>query len=383
MITGKKHISLLCSRLDMPGGIERAIVNTVNLFAGNKHPVTLIILDDIETSFYPIHPAVSIKQYPLLFGITEKGNKLSRKIQFIRDIKKLKAILKKLKADTLIATEYPFAISAIMSGAKKYSNVYSWEHHHYDWLTKSFFWKFLYNNFYPKLDGIVCLNKTEAEHFSQFAPVSIIPNFINASLELRSFPSQNSETSKGGVLQSSIVTTSNTKTILSVGWLIHRKGIDFIMQAAKIIFIKHPDWKWKIIGEGERKKELLEFIKKEKLEDKLILQQPVSSNIDDEYCNASIFVLASRFEAFPMVLLEAMSFGVPCISFDCLSGPSDIITNNEDGILVEKENPSKLADAIIKLIDDESLRNEMSEKAFINIQRFSHEKIYQLWEKIV
>jgi glycosyltransferase involved in cell wall biosynthesis len=361
MITGKNHIAFFCSRLDVPGGIERAIVNTANLFADNMHPVTLIILDNIDTSFYPIHPAVSIKQYPLLFGITEKGNKLSRKFQFIRDIKKLKTILKKLKADTIIATEYPFAIAAIMAGAKKYSKVYSWEHHHYDWLKKSFFWNFLFNSFYPKLKGIVCLNKTEAEHFKQYAPVYIIPNFIEN--------------------KSSKKSTGNTKTILSVGWLIPRKGIDYIMQAAKIIFTKHPDWKWKIIGEGEMKNDLLNFIEKENMQGKLIVQQPLSSNIDDEYCSASLFVLASRFEAFPMVLLEAMSLGVPCISFDCLSGPSDIITNNENGILVEKENPQKLAEAIIKLIEDDSLRNKMGQQAFENVQRFSSGNIYKLWEE--
>ena len=362
MNEAKNHIVLICSRLDMPGGIERAIVNTANLFAENNHPVTVLILDESDKSFYPIHSSVITKQYPLLFGITGKGNKLSRKIQFLRDIKKLKIILKKINACTVIATEYPFAITAIMSGAKKYSNVFSWEHHHFDWLKKSFFWKFLFGSFYPKLDGIVCLNKTEAEHFKQYAPVSIIPNFIE---------------NKSGKK-----TTGNAKTILSVGWLIHRKGIDFIMHAAKIVFTKHPDWKWKIIGEGEMKNQLLEFIKKENLEDKLILQQPVSSNIDDEYCNASIFVLASRFEAFPMVLLEAMSFGVPCISFDCLSGPSDIITNDEDGILVDKENPVKLAEAINKLIEDESLRIEMGGKSFENVKRFSPERIYQLWKKL-
>ena len=114
----------------------------------------------------------------------------------------------------------------------------------------------------------------------------------------------------------------------------------------------------------------------------MILQQPVSSNIDDEYCNASIFVLASRFEAFPMVLLEAMSFGVPCISFDCLSGPSDIITNDEDGILVDKENPVKLAEAINKLIEDEEMRNKMSEAAFRNVLRFSPKIIYKEWQKL-
>ena len=363
MTDQKKHIVFLCSRLDVPGGIERAIVNTANLFAEKNHPVTLIILDEFNNSFYPVHPGVRIKQFPLLFGMTEKGNKMTRKLQLLRDIRNLNRILHPLNADVVIATEYQFAIAVIISGTKNFSRVYSWEHHHFNWLQKSFFWKLLFNKNYPRLDGIICLNKTEAGYFSKFAPVHLIPNFI-----------ENNSGQKAAV---------NTKTILSVGWLIHRKGIDFIMQAAKQVLANHPDWKWKIIGEGEMKTQLLEFIEKENQQGKLILQQPVSSDISNEYLNASIFVLASRFEAFPMVLLEAMSYGVPCVSFDCPTGPSDIITRNEDGILVEKENPAKLAEAINKLIEDEMLRNKMSEQAFENIKRFSSNKIYELWKQLI
>ncbi|MFZ1261903.1 MAG: glycosyltransferase, partial [Chitinophagaceae bacterium] len=78
----------------------------------------------------------------------------------------------------------------------------------------------------------------------------------------------------------------------------------------------------------------------------------------------------------------AMSFAVPCISFDCPSGPANIITHNEDGILVEKENPAKLAEAISSLIDNEILRKKMGERALENVQRFSPEIIYKLWESL-
>ena len=74
--------------------------------------------------------------------------------------------MKNVKTDTVIASEYPFAIAAVMSGIKKQSKIYSWEHHHFDWLKKSFFWKFLFNSFYPKLNGIICLNKTEPFEFN-------------------------------------------------------------------------------------------------------------------------------------------------------------------------------------------------------------------------
>ena len=172
------------------------------------------------------------------------------------------------------------------------------------------------------------------------------------------------------------------KTILSVGWLIPRKGIDLLLKTAREVLAEHPDWIWKLIGDGEMKEEVLQFIKTEKLEERFLLQSPVDSNINDEYINASLFVLSSRYEAFPMVLLEAMSFGIPCISFDCPSGPADIITKNEDGLLVEKENPAKLAEAISSLITNEEQRKKMGEKALENVQRFSPDKIYELWQQL-
>ena len=84
-----------------------------------------------------------------------------------------------------------------------------------------------------------------------------------------------------------------------------------------------------------------------------------------------------------MVLLEAMSNGLPCIAFDCDTGPRHIIRHNEDGILVEKENPGKLAEAIGSLISNEEKRKKMGANAIANVQRFYPETIYQLWKKEV
>lgn len=144
---------------------------------------------------------------------------------------------------------------------------------------------------------------------------------------------------------------------------------------------QHPDWTWKLIGDGPMKQQVLDFIDKEKLTNRLILQQPTNSSIESEYLNASLFVLTSRFEAFPMVLLEAMSFGVPCISFDCPSGPSDIITHDKDGILVEKENTRKLTEAIVSLITDLNKREKMMIAAFENVKRYSPQAVYKIWKQ--
>lgn len=357
-----KHIAILCSRLDLPGGIERAIVNTSNLFAAKGHFVTLVILDETDKSFYPLHSSVHIIQQSLTFGITSGSNIISRKIILFNDVLRLRKIIKNLKADFVISTEYPFSVAGVLAGIKKYSRLFAWEHHHFAWLKKNRFWTFLCNQCYPKLNGIICLNKEEQQHYKKIAPAFIIPNFVDNS--------------------NGTISSGNSKTILSVGWLIPRKGIDLMLKAARQVLTDHPGWIWKLIGEGEMKEEVLRFVKEEKLEKRFVLQSPVSSTITEEYLNASLFVLSSRFEAFPMVLLEAMSFGVPCVSFNCPSGPADIITHNEDGLLVEKENPQKLTEAITILVENEEGRKKMGEKAFANVQRFSPEKIYELWKQL-
>jgi glycosyltransferase involved in cell wall biosynthesis len=356
------HIVILCSRLDMPGGIERAVVNTANLLASHGHTVTLVILDTTSESYYPIDPLIHVVQQPLSFGITHEGNVISRKIKLLSDVLALRKIIRRYYQGILISSEYPFTVASILAGARKRSSVIAWEHHHHAWLEKNNFWKRLCNLAYPKMDSIVCLNKSEAEHYSKKGRATVIPNFVK--------------------VQPLIKLKEDPQTILSIGWLIRRKGIDLIMTMAKEILTRHPRWKWKLIGEGEMKEEVLEFVKNEKLEGRFILQQPAGPDLNDEYLNASIFVLASRHEAFPMVLLEAMSNRLPCVSFDCESGPNEIIRDGEDGLLISKEDTAAMTAAIEKLITDAELRNKMGAAARENIKRFSPENVYQLWSEL-
>jgi glycosyltransferase involved in cell wall biosynthesis len=345
----------------LPGGIERAIVNLSNLFAEKQNRVSLVILDETSESFYPIHASVAVVQEALSFGIGKDGNIVSRKISLLTDVLKLRRIIKTLAPSLVICTEYPFAVAAILSGTKRTSKVISWEHHHFNYLKKSQFWSSLYNLAYPRLNAVVCLNAREANYFQKFKRTAVIPNFVQNTTGKRS--------------------SLESKTILSVGWLIPRKGIDLMLAAAKQILKDQPAWKWKLIGTGEMENEVLQFIAKENLEGRFILQAPVNFELDKEYLNASLFALTSRFEAFPMVLLEALSFGVPCVSFDCPTGPADIINNSEDGLIVENDKPSELAKALSTLVADNEMRKKMGDNAIENVQRFSPEKIYQLWQE--
>lgn len=362
-MNGKKII-LICSRLDTPGGIERAVINTANLFATKGHHVQLLIADihGSTACCYPLHPGISIVHKPLSWGINIPGNMISRKWQLYRDIKALKIFLVTEAPDIVIGTEYPFSVAAVLTGLGKQMRLLAWEHQHHGWVSKSKFWEWLGRKTYPKLYRVICLNKTESEYYRAFAHVSLIPNFIEGvHSDHKAF---------------------NYPQILTVGWLIHRKGTDLLLPVAKEVLNHFPAFTWKLVGDGELKKMVEDFIISEKLEGRLLLQVSGKEEMDAIYRGAGLFVLPSRFEAFPMVLLEALSYGIPCISFDCPSGPSSIITADEDGILVAPENTQLLSAAIIRVLEDASGRQRMTAQALKNIRRFDKEFIYPMWETI-
>ena len=339
------------------------MANTANLFAEKSESITLVLLTDTAKSVYPLHKNIRIIQLPLTFGITEEGNIISRKIKMLADIRTLRKTLKDLKPSLLICSEYPYAVAAIIGISGKATKIVSWEHTHFNVNLKNAFWKKLFRFTYPKLDTIVCLNKDEKELFKPINKnVTVIPNFIQPSTG---------------------VSTLQNKNILTVARLTAVKGITYLLQTAKLVLQQHPHWQWKIIGDGELKNEVVDFINLEKLQHQLILQEPVNHNIQAEYQNASLYVMTSLNECFPMVLLEALSNGLPCIAFDCDTGPRHIITHNEDGLLVEKENPTKLAEAIASLISNKDQRKKMGENAIANMQRFSPDNVYELWKKLL
>lgn len=173
-----------------------------------------------------------------------------------------------------------------------------------------------------------------------------------------------------------------SKDALAVGRLANQKGFDYLIDAWKTVYEKHPDWKLHIYGEGELKNNLAKQIQANQLENIVFLHEPIK-NIEKIYEQSSLFVLSSRFEGFVLSLLEAMSCGLPVVSFDCKFGPTQLIENGKNGFLVPLPDTKKLAEQIIKVLDDEELRKSMGKAAKLTSQAYSVPAIMQKWNELL
>ncbi|MFF4772862.1 glycosyltransferase family 4 protein [Microtetraspora fusca] len=172
------------------------------------------------------------------------------------------------------------------------------------------------------------------------------------------------------------------KTVIAVGRLTHTKGYDLLIRAWAHVAARYPDWTLRIFGDGPRREKLQASIDKRELTGKVLLMGSVP-DVGGELAQSSIYVLSSRREGLPMVILEAMSKGLPVVSYDCPTGPAELITHGHDGLLVKPEKIHAMADAICTLIEDEELRRTLGANALEKAARYDLEVIGARWEELL
>ena len=171
------------------------------------------------------------------------------------------------------------------------------------------------------------------------------------------------------------------KKVIAVGKQGVQKGYDRLLTSWQIVHKKHPSWQLSIYGSFESSGTLVAQAKELNIENSVHFYEPVK-NIESKFLESSIFAFSSRFEGFGMVLIEAMACGIPCVSFNCSCGPSEIIKNNEDGFLVENGNTTIFADKLLFLIENENQRIAMGNAAKENVKRYLPENIMPQWDTL-
>ena len=173
------------------------------------------------------------------------------------------------------------------------------------------------------------------------------------------------------------------KRVIAVGRLDYQKGFDRLIEAWRIVQQNkaYADWHLDIFGQGEWKKMLQARIDNYGLKDSVKLNNP-TKEIGKEYTNSSMLVMSSNYEGFPMVMIEAMACGLPAVSFDFKCGPKDIIRHGENGLLVKNGDIQGLAEAMMKLMEDEALRRKMSMEARKITETYSEEVVMKQWMEL-
>lgn len=169
--------------------------------------------------------------------------------------------------------------------------------------------------------------------------------------------------------------------IVAAGRYAEQKGYDMLIKAFALIAKKYPDWIVKIYGEGSLAQSYIETIHKYNLENRIILE-PGSENMNEKLSEASIHVCSSYYEPFGMVIIEGFAMGLPCISFAC-DGPTEIITNGYDGVIVPKEDIVTLANAMASIMGDEELRADLGKNAYETAKKYDIEVIGENLHKII
>jgi len=173
----------------------------------------------------------------------------------------------------------------------------------------------------------------------------------------------------------------NSKTVLAVGNLFKIKGFDYLLKAWQIVTQSMPEWTLTIVGDGEERESLTQYITDHQLS-KTVQLVGRTDNVVQYYNQADIYCLSSQYEGFPMVLLETLAFGIPVVSFDCDTGPAEILEDT-GSILIPKNNIDKLAGSLVKMMRDDKLRKSISMRSKEKAEIYQTKKIISQWVNLI
>ena len=358
-------------------GVERIMTRKINYLADAGYSISLLTTDQNNQPLsFPISkkvnylsvnaPIPSRTDYPFL-----KWWILFYKARWVYT-KEIKRIIKKDCPDIILCTTYSFDVLDLLTKICDKNNIELVIESHIHRTNVFMEPKLSYNsllslygklhdsyilNYIRKAAMLVCLTHEDMKAWNllHVDNVCVIPNMIT--------------------IQPPKTIDYSTKRVIAVGRYSHQKGFDMLIKAWGRLSKKYNDWHLYIYGNEDRLP-YEELTKKEKCQSTCHCM-PVTEDIASEYGRSSIFVMSSRYEGMPLVLIEAMSSGLACVSYNCPNGPSDIISDGIDGFLAKNGDIDDLTIKMEKLICSESLRREMGLKAKQDIERYSPKSIMQ------
>ena len=355
----KKKICFFSGDITRSGGTERVSVQLANELAKEKEYEIcfLSLVEQADKPFYEI--TNDIKRYFLGTHWINSGP------GYLPLIGKLKRFLKAQEIDIIIDIDIVLDVLSIPAAKRLKTKVISWEHFNCEFEQSVLYRKWISRLSAKKADYIVTLTEQDKQSYGKLlkrtSDIEAIYNLVA--------PMKPDEKIK------------RENWIVTVASLTYPKGIEYLIEVAKEVLKQNKKWKWLILGEGEEREKLENAIKENGLEKQLLLKGCVK-NVEWYLNRAKLFVLTSRREGLPLCLIEAMQMKVPCVSFDIKTGPSDIIENSVNGILISSFEIEKMIKEVNALLKDKCRLQNMAENTRVNFERFEMENIIKKWKNI-
>ena len=370
-----KKVTILALHLGY-GGIENAIATLANQLCTKYEVEILSVYRLYNEPVFDLDERVKINyisnikpnKKEMLFYLKKKnyskflkGIGQSIKTGYVKYIKTA-SYLRKLDTDVIISTRtvHNFLVSRFVN---KDIRKIAWEHNHH-------------NNRSKYIKRLV----SSCKNMDYFVPVSHeLEEFYKSYLDKKVFYIPNGLDS----IPKKISSLDN-KNIISVGRLSKEKGFDDLLRIFKKISNKDSDIRLNIVGDGVEKNNLLELAKELKLGDKVVFHGYQNKEyINDLLFNSSLYVMTSHTESFGLVLIEAMSYGVPCISYTSAQGANEIINDGINGYLIENRNEDEMIDKINLIMEDDKLRKKLGKAAKKRSLDYSSDVVLEKWSKLI
>lgn len=361
-------------------GTERVMSDKINWLAERGHNIILVTYEQGEHPLsICLHPNVRFADLDIRFFKLSNVPLIRRFLSFNRMKKvfkkRLQTLAEDFNPDLIVVTSYSMKlineIISLKTNAKKVLESHAVCYtvgKEYDYSSKPIMRQIgrLYDRYnyrqLNKLNMIIALTEGDKCEWNRYSNhVIVLPN------PLTHYPDH-------------ISRNDNTHRILCVGRLSEQKGFDLMIDAFAIIASQFPAWYVDIYGHGEDENMLRQKINSKGLEGRVNIYSPIE-NIYEEYNNSAFLVLSSRYESFGLVLIEAMSCGLPIVAFNCKYGPSDIIENGVDGLLAADGDIKDLADKMLWMINHSNERLEFGRKARVSVKRYCKDVVMKKWEQ--
>lgn len=357
-----------------PGGMERVLYNKVKFLSEQmNYDITIVTTDQHNRPpFYPFPDNVRMIDLEINYSEDNIKGAFGKINGYLKKRRKHKRLLTELlmreKADILVSL-YPSEssfIPDIKDGSKKVLEIHYCK-----------FFRLQYGRtgilglidrlrtkqderIVSRFDRFVVLTNEDKGYWGNIPNIVVIPN--------------------AAMLVGNKYSDVTEKRVIAVGRLDYQKGFDRLIKAWKMVQQsgRFNDWKLDIFGQGEWKDMLNRMIDDYGIAGTASINAP-TKKIGDEYAKSSMLVMSSNYEGFPMVMIEAMACGLPVVSFDFKCGPKDIIDDGKNGIIVHDGDIEGLANAMMKLMDNQTLRKTMSENAKKVVDTYSEENVMKQW----